>query len=238
MSACGTRYVLARKGRTGEAAHSSVPPRRPARTVRVGEHLRETSHPRRASRVAPARARRRRHAVAQNLGSGRDLRESPIPPVLAHTPPAPTGSNRASGREERGERSPRSNGDVRGLGAPAGARVRAPPATTGANSRAGSTRARRARRHAATRRELIAGDKHPRLRAANARRRCLDHVTSVGCHPLSIAGSDSPQTLQLPVDDRIAIVRFPRPTAGSRSVRNTGNARASQQSAAACLRRP
>jgi hypothetical protein len=36
-----------------EAVHSSVPPRRPARTVRVGEHLPETTRPRRASRVAP-----------------------------------------------------------------------------------------------------------------------------------------------------------------------------------------
>src|ERR1035438_3747287 len=49
--ACGTSYGLVRKGKTDEAAHSSVPPRRPARTVRVAEHLPETTHPRRASRA-------------------------------------------------------------------------------------------------------------------------------------------------------------------------------------------
>src|ERR1022692_3655832 len=34
--ACGTSYELVRKGKTDEAAHSSVPPRRPARTVAGG----------------------------------------------------------------------------------------------------------------------------------------------------------------------------------------------------------
>src|ERR1017187_972454 len=86
--ACGTSYGLVRKGKTDEAAHSSVPPRRPARTVRVAEHLPETTRPRRASRAI-------RHEVDDGATPSRttwdprcDLHESPLP--LPYAPPRPS----------------------------------------------------------------------------------------------------------------------------------------------------
>jgi hypothetical protein len=108
--ACGTSYGLVRKGKTDEAAHSSVPPRRPARTVRVAEHLPETTHPRRASRAI-------RHEVDDGAtpsrptwDPGRDFARGAATPGTCALAPAtsndsnfPAGSPRASRRGGRGE---------------------------------------------------------------------------------------------------------------------------------------
>jgi hypothetical protein len=108
--ACGTSYGLVRKGKTDEAAHSSVPPRRPARTVRVAEHLPETTHPRRASRAI-------RHEVDDGAtpsrptwDPGRDFARGAATPGTCALAPAtsndsnfPAGATRASRRDGRGE---------------------------------------------------------------------------------------------------------------------------------------
>jgi len=161
-------------------------------------------------------------AGAPNAGSGRDPRAAPRSPLTrAHAPPATCGSNGASGRDAHGEA-----GEA--LHSPVSTRTRLAPTAnpapwSGPRFRRGRPRARRARKRDAPGADRSRRHARPRDRSEER----LESAQPTCSNPRAASQRISR-----------ASARFPTPTAGSRSVRNTGNTSPSQQSAATCLRRP